>query len=65
MTEFLVGEGIADTVTEATLTYYGEYPSASGRYCGLPTEGDADGWAYRKDLFEDTVEIAAFEAEYC
>lgn len=64
MTDFLVGEGIADTVTEATLTYYGEYPTGSGRYWGFPTEGDADGWAYRKDLFEDPENMAAFEAEF-
>jgi multiple sugar transport system substrate-binding protein len=64
MTDFLVGEGIADTVTEATLTYYGEYPPASGNYWAYPTEGDADGWAYRMDLFEDPDEMAAFEAEY-
>jgi multiple sugar transport system substrate-binding protein len=64
MTDFLVGEGIADTVTDATLTYYGEYPSASGQYWAYPTEGDANGWAYRKDLFEDPDEMAAFEAEY-
>ena len=64
MTDFLVGEGIADTVTEATLTYYGEYPGASGQYWAFPTEGDANGWVYRKDLFEDPDEMAAFEAEY-
>lgn len=64
LTDFLVSEGIADTVTEATLTYYGEYPSGSGQYWGYPTEGDADGWAYRRDLFEDPDEQAAFEAEY-
>ncbi|MEJ2264807.1 MAG: extracellular solute-binding protein [Anaerolineales bacterium] len=64
MTDFLVGEGLADTVTKATLTYYGEYPSASGQYWAFPTEGDANGWAYRKDLFEDPDEMAAFEAEY-
>jgi len=64
MTDFMVGEGIADSVTEATLTYYGEYPPGSGKYWGFPTEGDADGWAYRKDLFEDPDEMAAFEAEY-
>jgi multiple sugar transport system substrate-binding protein len=64
MTDFLVGEGIADTVTEATLTYYGEYPTGSGNYWAFPTEGDADGWAYRKDLFENPDEMAAFEAEY-
>jgi multiple sugar transport system substrate-binding protein len=64
MTDFLVGEGIADTVTKATLTYYGEYPPGSGQYWAYPTEGDANGWAYRKDLFEDPDEMAAFEAEY-
>jgi multiple sugar transport system substrate-binding protein len=64
LTDFMVGEGIADSVTEATLTYYGEYPTGSGKYWGFPTEGDADGWAYRKDLFEDPDEMAAFEAEY-
>lgn len=64
LTDFLVGEGIAETVTEATLTYYGEYPTGSGQYWAYPTEGDADGWAYRMDLFEDPDEQAAFEEEY-
>ncbi|MCS7220987.1 MAG: extracellular solute-binding protein [Anaerolineae bacterium] len=64
LTDFLVGEGIADTVTEATLTYYGEYPTGSGRYWAFPTEGDAIGWAYRKDLFEDPAERAAFQQQY-
>jgi multiple sugar transport system substrate-binding protein len=64
LTDFLVGEGIADTVTPATLGYFGEYPAGSGRYWGYPTEGDADGWAYRKDLFEDPAEMEAFKAKY-
>jgi multiple sugar transport system substrate-binding protein len=64
MTEFMVGEGIAETVTPATLTYYGEYPTGSGSYYAYPTEGDANGWAYRRDLFEDPAEMAAFEAAY-
>ncbi|MDK3160713.1 sugar ABC transporter substrate-binding protein [Anaerolineae bacterium CFX9] len=64
LTEFLVGEGIVDTVTPATLTYYGEYPTGSGNYYAYPTEGDANGWAYRADLFEDPDNMAAFEAEY-
>ncbi len=64
MTDFLVGEGIDKTVTEATLTYYGEYPTGSGQYWAFPTEGDADGWAYRMDLFEDPDNMAAFQAEY-
>src|SRR5690606_11963314 len=64
LTDFLVGEGIADTVTEATLTYYAEYPTGSGQYYAYPTEGDANGWAYRRDLFEDPDEMAALEEEY-
>ena len=64
MTDFLVDNGIDKTVTEATLTYYGEYPTGSGTYWAYPTEGDANGWAYRKDLFEDPAEQEAFQAEY-
>lgn len=64
LTDFLVGEGIDKTVTPATLQYYGEYPTGSGRYWAYPTEGDANGWAYRKDLFEDADNQAAFEAQY-
>jgi multiple sugar transport system substrate-binding protein len=64
MTDMLVDEGLADTVTEATLTYYGEYPTGSGRYFAFPTEGDALGFHYRKDLFEHPDEMAAFEAEH-
>ena len=64
MTQFLTETGLKDTVVPATLTYYGEYPTGSGTYWAYPTEGDADGWAYRKDLFENPDEMAAFEAEY-
>jgi len=64
ITEFLTSNGIDKTVTPATLTYYGEYPTGSGSYWAYPTEGDADGWAYRKDLFENPDEQAAFKAEY-
>ncbi len=64
LTDFMNSEGLTDTVTEATLTYYGEYPPGSGTYWAFPTEGDANGWAYRKDLFEDPEEMAAFEEEY-
>lgn len=64
MTEFLTSRGLHETVTPATLQYYAEYPSGSGTYWSYPTEGDADGWAYRTDLFEDPDNMAAFEAEY-
>lgn len=64
LTDFMVGEGVVDTVTQATLQYYGEYPAGSGNYYAYPTEGDANGFAYRKDLFEDPDEMAAFEEAY-
>jgi multiple sugar transport system substrate-binding protein len=64
LTEFMNSEGMTDSVTEATLIYYGEYPPGSGTYWSFPTEGDANGWAYRKDLFEDPDEMAAFEEQY-
>jgi multiple sugar transport system substrate-binding protein len=64
LTEFLTSEGIADTVTPATLQYYAEYPTGSGTYWAFPTEGDANGWAYRKDLFENPDEMAAFKEKY-
>ena len=30
----------------------------------MPLEGDANGWAYRKDWFEDPTEMANFKAKY-
>src|SRR5512134_3941099 len=64
LTEFMTSNGIHESVTEATLKYYGEYPVGSGTYWAYPTEGDAVGWAYRKDLFEDPKEMADFKAKY-
>ena len=64
MTEFLADNNLTDTVTEATLKYYGEYPAGSGKYYAYPTEGDANGWAYRTDIVENPDEMKAFEAKY-
>jgi multiple sugar transport system substrate-binding protein len=64
LTDFMKSNGIDQTVTAATLKYYGEFPANSGRYWGFPTEGDAVGWAYRKDRFEDPAEQEAFKAKY-
>jgi multiple sugar transport system substrate-binding protein len=64
LTDFMKSNGIDKSVTPATLQYYGEYPSGSGKYYAFPTEGDADGWAYRKDLFEDPANKDAFKAKY-
>jgi multiple sugar transport system substrate-binding protein len=64
LTDFFNERGIAETVTPATLKFYGEYPANSGKYYAYPTEGDAVGWAYRKDLFENPDNMAAFEEKY-
>jgi multiple sugar transport system substrate-binding protein len=64
LTDFLNDNAITETVTPATLQYYGEYPAGSGQFWAYPTEGDAVGWAYRKDLFEDPDNMAEFETEY-
>jgi multiple sugar transport system substrate-binding protein len=45
----------------ATIKYYAEY---GGKYWAIPLEGDANGWAYRKDWFEDPDEMAAFKDKY-
>ncbi len=39
-------------------------PGKSGHYWAIPLEGDANGWAYRKDWFEDPKEKEAFKAKY-
>ncbi len=64
LTSFMNENNITESVTPATLQFYGEYPSGSGTYYAYPTEGDAVGWAYRKDLFENPDNMAAFEAKY-
>jgi len=49
---------------EATFKAYGEYPSGSNRYYAVTCEQDALGLVYRKDLFENPKEQAAFKAKY-
>jgi len=54
----------ADLFEPASLARYGEYPDGSGQYWGLPVNQDAYGFMYRKDLFEDPAEKAAFQKKY-
>ena len=53
-----------DAWLPATVTAYAEYPKGGGQYWAVPTEGDAMGYAYRTDLFEDPEEQAAFKEKY-
>ena len=54
----------ADLFSPLSLKLYGEYPDDSGKFWGLPVNQDAYGMMYRKDLFEDPKEKAAFKAKY-
>jgi multiple sugar transport system substrate-binding protein len=54
---------VAD-IAPSALAEYGEYPAKSGKLWGLPCENDATVFAYRKDLFEDAANKAAFKAKY-
>jgi multiple sugar transport system substrate-binding protein len=54
---------IAD-IAKSALSEYGEYPAGSGKLWGLPCMSDATVFAYRKDLFGDAANKAAFKAKY-
>jgi multiple sugar transport system substrate-binding protein len=64
LTEFVKENKVLDLMAPATVKYYSEYPGNSGKYWSIPAEGDAVGWAYRKDWFEDPTEMANFKAKY-
>src|SRR5437016_9351220 len=48
----------------STFKSYAENPPGSGKYLAILLEGDANGWAYRKDWFEDPTEKANFKKKY-
>src|SRR6187402_1864720 len=64
LTDFVKAHNLTVTMAPATMQYYSEYPGGSGHYWSVPLEGDAVGWAYRKDWFEDPTEMANFKAKY-
>jgi multiple sugar transport system substrate-binding protein len=64
LTDWIKEHKVLDNFTAASMTAYAEYPKGSGKYYAVPCEGDALGWAYRKDLFEDANKKAAFQAKY-
>jgi len=64
LTDWIKERGVDKSMAPATIVAYAEYPKGSGKYWAVPVEGDACGWAYRKDKFEDPEEMAAFKAEY-
>jgi multiple sugar transport system substrate-binding protein len=64
LTDFFAKHKIGESMAPATVAAYAEYPGKSGKYWAVPLEGDAAGWAYRKDWFEDPKEMEAFKAKY-
>jgi multiple sugar transport system substrate-binding protein len=64
LTDFVKQNGVLDKMAPATVKFYSEYPGNSGKYWSIPAEGDAVGWSYRKDWFEDPTEMANFKAKY-
>ena len=64
LTNFVIKNGLDKSMAPATVVGYSEYPPKSKKYWAVPLEGDATGWAYRKDWFEDPKEKAAFKKKY-
>jgi multiple sugar transport system substrate-binding protein len=64
LTQFFNDNKLGEVMAPATVKYYAEYPGNSGKYWAVPAEGDAVGWSYRKDWFEDPAEMAAFKEKY-
>lgn len=64
LTDWMKERGVDKTMSATTIVGYSEYPKGSGKYWAVPLEGDACGWAYRKDKFEDPREKRAFRNQY-
>jgi multiple sugar transport system substrate-binding protein len=64
LTEFFDEYDVRDKFTPATLTAFGEWPKGSGRMYGVPALTDCTFFVYRKDLFNDPANKAAFNKKY-
>ncbi len=64
LTNWINENHVGDTMTAASMSGYAEFPKGSGKYWAIPIEGDAKGWTYRKDKFEDPVEQKKFFEKY-
>jgi multiple sugar transport system substrate-binding protein len=64
LSDFFQKNKLSEKFLPATVAGYAEYPAGSKKYWAIPLEGDANGWAYRKDWFEDPKEKEAFKKKY-
>ncbi len=64
LNDFFDAEGISmDDFAPATVYAYSTWPKGSPNYYALPAMGDANGWFYRRDWFENADIQAAYKAE--
>lgn len=62
LNDFFDAEGISmDDFAPATVYAYSTWPKGSPNYYALPAMGDANGWFYRKDWFENPDIQAAYK----
>jgi multiple sugar transport system substrate-binding protein len=64
LTNWMKSKNLDKDISPMALKYLGEYPKGSKKYYAVPAETDCNGFAYRKDLFEDAKEKQAFRAKY-
>ncbi|MBD3183028.1 extracellular solute-binding protein [Candidatus Poribacteria bacterium] len=64
LTEWMKTTGLDKSMSPKALKYLGEYPKESGKYYAVPAETDCNGFAYRRDLFEDPKEMEDFKEKY-
>lgn len=60
LTKWMKDNGVLTSMTPTSIAGYSEFPKKSGHYWAVPVEGDAMGFSYRKDLFENPKEQKAF-----
>jgi len=61
LNDFFDAEGISmDDFAPATVYAYSTWPKGTPNYFALPAMGDANGWFYRRDWFEDPDIMAAY-----
>src|SRR3954467_6557456 len=56
LTDFFKKNKVGELMAPATVQGYAESPGGSCKYWAIPLEGDANGFAYRKDWFADPKE---------
>ena len=64
LTDWVKKNGVLDSMAPATMSRLLGISEGRGKYWSVPVEGDATGWAYRKDWFEDPKEMADFKTKY-